>query len=85
MEEKEVIEVDKSKERILRIIFKSGTCEDFYRVVQIDYDDEDMIISHIGYEDKLIKHIFKNKNILSYRIEFTNSKVVLVGDEEDGE
>lgn len=85
MEEKEVIKFDKKNERILRIIFKSGTCEDFYRVIQIDYDDVDMIISRIGYEDKLIKEVFKYENILSYRIEFTNSKVVLIGDEEDGE
>lgn len=85
MEEKEIIKFDKKNERILKIIFKSGICEDFYRVIQIDYDKEDMIISRIGYGNKLIKEIFKNENILSYKIEFTNSKVVMIGDEEDEE
>ena len=85
MEEKEVMKFDKKNERILRIIFKSGIYEDFYRVVQIDIKENYMIISRIGFDDQLVKEVYKTENILSYRIDFKNTKVVLVGDEEDGE
>ncbi|MFR3737124.1 hypothetical protein [Anaerococcus obesiensis] len=85
MEEKEVMRFDKKNERILRIIFKSGICEDFYKVVQIDIEENYMIISRIGFDDQLVIEVYKTENILSYRINFKNTKVVLVGDEEDGE
>ena len=57
----------------------------FYKVVQIDIEENYMIISRIGFDDQLVKEVYKTENILSYRINFKNTKVVLVGDEEDGE
>ena len=85
MEEKEVIKFDKSNERILRIIFKSGIYEDFYKVVGIDIKENYMTISRIGFDNQLVKEVYMMENILSYRLDFKNTKVVLVGDEEDGE
>ncbi|WP_058989901.1 hypothetical protein [Anaerococcus rubeinfantis] len=83
MEEKEVIKFDKKNERTLTIHFSCGMHETYYNVIDIDFQDEYVIISLLGYEDKLFKEIYKKENILSYKMEFKNIK--MVGDEEDGE
>lgn len=83
MEEKEVIKVDKKNLRMLTVFFNSGMYENFYDVIDIDFEDEYVIISRIVYGNKLVKEIYKKENILSYKIEFKNIK--MVGDEEDGE
>lgn len=83
MEEKEIIKFDKKNERMLTICFSSGMCETYYNVIDIDFQDDYVFISRIGYGDKLSKEIYKKENILSYKMEFKNVK--MVGDEEDGE
>lgn len=83
MEEKEVIKFDKKNERTLTIYFSGEMHETYYNVIDIDFQDEYMAISRLSYEDKLSKEIYKKENILSYRMEFKNVK--MVGDEEDGE
>lgn len=83
MEEKEIIKFDKKNERILTICFSSGISETYYNVIDIDFQDEYVIISRLSYEDKLFNEIYKKENILSYKMEFRNIK--MVGDEEDGE
>ena len=85
MKEKEVIKVDKKNVRNLRLIFKSGISQDFYRVTRIDFSNDWMVISRLGFSNQLIKEIFRKENVLSYQMDFENTLVITNEDEKDGE
>lgn len=85
MEEKEVLKVDKKNIRTLTIIFNSGICEHLYDVVDINFEDEYINISSLTYNKTLVRQIYKKDSVLSLRMEFTNAKVIVIGDEKDGE